>query len=935
MKLTDQQWLELSRLLDEVLALPAAEREAWLKTLPPSADGLGPTLREILSHETAGGTNAFLQTLPKLGPPLASIDRVRLREGAIVGPYRLLRQLGRGGMGSVWLAQRTDGVLKRAVALKLPHAGVYGTQLAERFARERDILAALSHPHIARLYDAGVADDGQLFLALEYVDGEPLAGYCDARRLDLRQRLVLYLQVLDAVQYAHARLVVHRDLKPSNILVENDKVHLLDFGIAKLVADEPAPESDLTQAVGHVLTPDYASPEQIAGAPLTTATDIYSLGVILYELCTGERPYRLKRDSRGALEDAILEAEIVRPSGACRNPERAGLRGLSIRKLQKNLRGDLDTIILKALKRSPADRYSSVTAFADDLQRYVAHEPVRARPDSFGYRTAKFVRRNRLAVSLSALALLVLIGGLGGTVTQAEHAMRQAAIAEEQRDRADHQARTATEQRDFALRQLSRAEAANDFNAFLLSDAAPSGKPFTAGQLLSRAEAIVDRQQAESNANDADILVTIGRQYRNMDQDAKARRVLGRAYAIARTLRDPTTLAHAACNLAAQFGQAGDRDRAEALFQEGLQQLPNEPQYIPDRIGCLIDGGTVARLRYDAGPAVARAREAQALLPQLPYPSPLVNMQVSMELAEAYRVAAEYPAALDTFALAYTSLVALGRENTETAGTLYHNWALTLDLTGQTLQAEEFYRRAMRISSADGTDKNVSPMLLTNLAWSLIDLDRFAEARRYAERAYERAHAEGDEIIIRDSMIVRAKAYRRLGDYAQAEKLLKDVEPRFRATRPPECGCFATIASERAAIAEAHGDAEAALAELDKAVSIAESDPLRGDALAWALLRRSELKLGLGRVDEAHADATKSLRVGMAMAVRGAPSSYVGRARLAEGRAQAALGNPEEAQRAFSSALAELRPTLGADHPQTKLAERLLTSAAARAERAR
>ena len=930
MKFTDAEWLTLLRLLDEALTLPAADRQAWLANLPPSVAALGPELRELLSRNASGETDDFLSTLPRIGAPPHAAPDMHLTAGAEVAPYRLLREIGRGGMGSVWLAERIDGLLKRPVALKLPHAGAYGARLAERFARERDILAALAHPHIARLYDAGVGAGGQPFLALEYIDGEPLGKYCDARRLDLQRRITLFLQILDAVQYAHARLVVHRDLKPSNILVDaDDNVHLLDFGIAKLLAAEPAPESDLTQAAGLLLTPDYASPEQIGGAPLTTATDIYSLGVILYELLTGERPYRLKRDSRAALEDAILEAQVMRPSAACRDLAKARLRGLSLGKLQKVLRGDLDTIILTALKKNPAERYASISTFADDLVRYRTDAPIRARPDSVSYRVAKFVRRNRLAVGLSCLGMLALLGGLVGTATQAERAIRAAGIAQEESARADLEARKATEQRDFALRELSRAEAVNDFNAFLLSDAAPSGKPFTAGELLSRAETIVERQHAQSGANRAEMLVTIGRQYRVMDHDAEARRVLIRAYDIARTLPDRLTLARAACNLAAEMGLAGDGERAEALFKEGLEQLPTLPQYTVDRIACLFEGSTIARLRYEGSLAVARAREAQALLPLLPYPSPVLDMRVQMELAEAYRVAGEYADAVATFELAHASLKALGRENTETAGTIYNNWGLALDVTGQTLRAEELYRRAMQISSADGTEKNVSPMVLTNLSWVLVDLDRPLEARRYAEQAYERARADGDEMIVRDSMVVRAKAYRRLGDYARAEKMLNEVEPRFRATRPPQCACFATLASERALIEQSRGDAASALAGMNRAVAIAEGDPVRNDVLPSSLLRRAEVEFELGRFDAAHADAERSRRLGLEIAMPGRPSSYVGRAYLMEGRALAASGKSEEARNALSSALAQLRPTLGADHPQTKLAARLLARAPA------
>jgi eukaryotic-like serine/threonine-protein kinase len=929
MKLSAQEWLSLSRLLDEVLALPEAERQAWLETLPSEVAGLGATLRDLLARHAAEETHGFLKTLPKFETATlrgTSAVEARLGEG-VVGPYRLVREIGHGGMGSVWLAERTDGLLKRPVALKFPHAGVYRIQLAERFARERDILAALSHPHIARLYDAGIADDGQPFLALEYVEGEPLGAYCDARRLDLSRRLALFLQVLDAVQYAHAHLVVHRDLKPSNVLVTPEgEVRLLDFGIAKLVKEGAAAETALTQVAGRALTLDYASPEQISGAPITVASDVYSLGVILYELLTGERPYRLKRASRGALEEAILEAEVARPSAACNDQSKAELRGTSVAKLAKILRGDLDTIVLKALKKTPAERYASATTFADDLRRYLAHEPVSARPDSLGYRGARFVRRNRIAVGLSSLAIVAMVAGLIGTATQAERAIRQAALAEAQRNRADNQARAATEQRDFALRQLSRAEAINDLNAFLLSDAAPSGKPFTAGELLSRAEAVVERQHGESDANRAEMLVAIGRQLLFTEHDDEARRLLGRAYEMSQALPDRTTRARAACALAAAIGANGEFQRAESLLREGLGELPDEPQFASDRIACLMRGSEVARDADDTVQDVARARAAQELLSQTPYPSKSTELRVLMNLAEAHRSASQFPAAIATFEQAYPRLIELGRENTQSAVTIYNNWALALEITGQPLRAEELLRRAVRISSDEGSDKQVSPMLLTNLARVSLELEHVREGVRLADEAHARAQATGDEPAARDSLLLRARAYRKLGDLARAETLLNDAESRTRRTRSPECVCFATFALERAYLAQAHGEIDAANTWADRGVAIAEASTSHPDALQYFLLRRAELELVQHRFDGAKADAARSVQLGLASAPSSTPSSRLGLAYLALGRAFAGLGQRQEARGALSSAVEHLRPTLGSDHPQTKLAERLLAN---------
>jgi tetratricopeptide (TPR) repeat protein len=314
--------------------------------------------------------------------------------------------------------------------------------------------------------------------------------------------------------------------------------------------------------------------------------------------------------------------------------------------------------------------------------------------------------------------------------------------------------------------------------------------------LLSRAEAIVERQHAESDANRAEMFVAIGRQYQFMERDAEARRLLGRAYDIARALPDRTTRGRAACAFASALGLAGAREHAETtLWREGMAELPDEPQFASDRISCLLAGSQVARDADDPAEGVARAREAETLLPRLQYPSTFLEMRVRMDLAESYRWAGEYSEAIATFELAYSDLVKLGRENTENAGTLYSNWANALESAGQPLKAEELYRRAVRIGSDEKGDSNVRPMLLTNLAYLLIDLERVAEAARLTDRALARARAAGDDSVVRETLLVRERALRKLGDRARAEELLNDAEQRYRRAYPPGCVCFATFAS--------------------------------------------------------------------------------------------------------------------------------------------
>ncbi|HET8877187.1 MAG TPA: serine/threonine-protein kinase [Casimicrobiaceae bacterium] len=431
MKLEPAQWRALSVLLDEALELEPTGRRAWLDALSGEARGFQPMLADLLVR-TEAGAEMFLDTLPRIAAP----DRTpAFFAGGRVGPYRLLRRLGRGGMGEVWLSERADGVLKRPVALKLPLLATNPDILAERFAREREILASLAHAHIARLYDAGFDIEGQPYLALEYIDGIPLTHYADVHRLGVLARLRLFDQVLDAVAHAHASLVLHRDLKPSNILVTPaGDVKLLDFGIAKLLQSGAAEDSALTRISGQALTPDYASPEQITGGPLTTAADVYGLGVVLYELLTGKRPYRLKRGSPAELEEAIAFVDPAAPSRARIVDAAAAQRATTVHRLRRTLSGDLDTIVLKALRKRPDERYAGARALAEDLERYRDGAPVLARPTSVSYRTAKWMKRHRAGVALGSVVAATLLGATGIALHQARVASIEAQRAEASND---------------------------------------------------------------------------------------------------------------------------------------------------------------------------------------------------------------------------------------------------------------------------------------------------------------------------------------------------------------------------------------------------------------------------------------------------------------------------------------------------------------------
>jgi len=401
-------WVRLSPLLDEALDMPVAEHAAWLARLSAADQPLRPTLERLLA-EPAGALHTR--------GPLGAWEGGR-GAGDRIGPYRLLHALGAGGMGEVWLAERADGLMQRQVALKLPHSGGLPGDLAARMARERNILAALVHPNIARLYDAGIADDGQPYLALELVHGERIDLYADRHALDVPARLKLALQAARAVAHAHAQLVVHRDIKPSNLLVDaGGQVKLLDFGIAKLLDRDAG--GDVTERGAKPMTPGYASPEQVAGQPVGTRSDVYSLGVVMYELLAGSSPYGAARETPAALEAAVLRDEPRRPSDVATGRSR-----------RKALRGDLDTIVLHALRKRPEDRYPTVDALADDIERHLLHRPLLARPDSRWVVLKKLVRRNRIAFGAgSAVAAAVLAGAVA--------ALWQAQVARAERERAE------------------------------------------------------------------------------------------------------------------------------------------------------------------------------------------------------------------------------------------------------------------------------------------------------------------------------------------------------------------------------------------------------------------------------------------------------------------------------------------------------------------
>ncbi len=509
-------WQQALALLDEALAQNPPQREFWLAKRTAGQPGVMALLRKLLEAHGRVEAQNVLATLPRLPPELRAADAGAA--GMQVGPFELIEPLGRGGMGSVWRARYADGRLKRDVAVKLPAAtgdSITLPMLRERFDRERDFLAQLEHPNIARLYDAGVSDTGQPFLAMEYVAGRAITEHCDAQQLTIKARLVLFLQVLDAVAYAHQQLVLHRDLKAGNVLVdEHGQVRLLDFGVARLLpqVDGGAAPSELTERAGAAFTLGHAAPEQLTSGALSTATDVYALGVMLHHLLTGLSPYQPARDTRGALEDAVLLATPEAASSRAFAAAALEARQTNAAGLRNALRGDLDVVLGKALKKNPAERYPTAAALADDLRRHLAQQPIAARGDSWWYPARLFLARHRMAVIASGLASAALLASTGIAVMQS---------------------RVSTESAARAIKESARANAAQKFFVGLLSNADPE-KNQQAGaadrQIADRALATAEREFADSPETLALVLKQLGEIYyrlgsRQSHLDVQKRRV--------------------------------------------------------------------------------------------------------------------------------------------------------------------------------------------------------------------------------------------------------------------------------------------------------------------------------------------------------------------------------------------------------------------------
>ena len=886
----------LSRLLDQVLDMPAEARAAWLDGLAEPHARLVPALRQMLALEAKIETNDFFATLPKFSAADATTSPTSgAHEGDTVGPYQLKREIGRGGMSTVWQAVRSDGSVKRVVALKLPHAGVRGAEFAERLARERDILAALTHPNIARLYDAGLSASGQPYLAMEYVEGIPLTRYCDQNRLSIRERAKVFLQVLSTVHFAHTQLIIHRDLKPSNILVTAQRrAALLDFGIAKLLVEGQALETELTQHSGRVMTPNYASPEQIAGQPVGTASDTYSLGVLLFELLSGELPYKPKRDSRGALEDAIVADEPLRPSESAADVTAAANRGTTPKRLRALLAGDLDTIVLKALKKRPAERYATVDALSQDIERYLDGRPILARPDSRWYATRKFVARNKVPVGVAAIALLAVLAAVAV-------AFREASVARVKRDQ--------------ALQLASRSEAVSDFMDVLIGDAAGSEKPITIGDMLARSETLAASEFKDNADHRAAVLDVLAVHYHTAGDDVRSERLLRDALDLTQKTSDQSLRARLTCDHAVALAARGKPNDAMNALRVVVSDPDTTDQQAAECLGYLSN---IAEDINDVDAALKYAQQALERLQAVPHARASAQALLLGNLGYAEHLNGRNDTAEKYYQRALAKLTESGRERSPYAVEMRNNWAIVSDGSGNPKRALELYDQTLQIVAQQESGERPPPFLIGNRARALQSLGRYRESAD----AYLSCVAAASGPVAAYCLSGLASVSRSLGELADAEKYLERAAALLGAGAATSTPASLALNITKAEIALSRGQHVAARAILTTAMEGHKST----SAAAMALIDRAEVNLDDGLLNEAAADAREALAISEAQQGGEPYSNRTGLAWLMLGRVLVRQGSTAEATKALRAAISHLSNTVDPAHPAFQQAQQILAS---------
>lgn len=909
-------WEVVSALLDELLEADDPQRNARLRQLRIENPALCDQIEELLAQHAAVQAEQFLEG--------GAIDQFKLADlaGRTFAGYTLERSLGHGGMGSVWLARRSDGRYEGQAAVKLLNLGSLGSSVAERLRHEANALAKLSHPNITHLIDAGVAAT-QPYLIMEYVEGEPIDRWCDERRLGIEERLRLFLQVLAAVSHAHGRLLLHRDLKPSNILVTRDgTAKLLDFGIAKLLEGEgrTTPPSELTRLSGGAMTPEYAAPEQLQRGDVTTATDVYALGVLLYVLLVGRHPTASPTGTPIEQMRALVEAEPKRLSDAALEDyaDVANLRGMTELHLARVLRGDLDNIIAKALKKAPAQRYATVDAFARDIQNHLNDEPVTARPDSRTYRLGKFVRRHRFAVAAVALIALVLVAGIAGTTWQALEARRQ-------RAEATAQARESARQRDVAQYQAQRAEASSEFMSLMLEEVGPGGQPLTPIELVDRGVQLLDKRYGEDPQFAARMLLQMSRRYMDLGNTEKQSQVLARALIIAQEQNNPDLLADVECTIVRTEIDASRYDSAEQHMQSARAALAGAANAeVATQVDCLRAESEVAVARQDNEAAIAHLAKAQRLLEDSDQTRGLQYHAVLTDLGGLYFRTSRFRETLELNERTLAALDRNGRGGTLGRVNVTVNRASILLRLGEIKRAEAEIVDAMSRAQRLSEGKPPNPVYVVSHSIILNRLGRNDEAITRLKSASRDLHAAGNTNWALNADYHLARALMLSGKREQSLKKLAEIRDAWSQNATANKDRLADLSRTLAEIELARGRLKEAKELIDASLeqfSYPSAQPALN--LTAALTTAARIYSGLKQHKEAEAFARAALKISQGIAREPSQSADVGEALLALASVHRAQGDASSARDAATRAVEALSNGLGRAHPLTQQAVNL------------
>lgn len=846
-----EQWARIQEALEQTLDLPTDKRAEFLDETFRDEPSLRTEVERLLV--AVGSDPDFLERpVVQLGSGETDVPDAEER----IGPYRLIRPLGRGGMGEVFLAARSHADFDRHVAIKVIRRGLDTDDVLARFRAERRILASLDHPNIATLLDAGATDDGRPFFVMEHVEGEPLDIYCDRNLLDLKERIRLFQRVCGAVHHAHRNLVVHRDLKPSNVLVtEQGEPKLLDFGIAKLLS---APDDDRTRADQRVLTPDYAAPEQASGGVVTTATDVFSLGVLLYQLLTGRRPFERKdrplqeRDTVQRPSDAVatlFTRELPDGSTETLTPEQVSmLRSDVPHRLQRRLAGDLDTIVLRALSAEPERRYSSALALADDLERHLQGRPVVARPDTLGYRVRSFARRNRLGVSVAAAFALVLTASTVLAVAQARRVQAESARVRAERDKA-------LEVRSFLL------------ETFGATGAQQEGDSLTAQALLDgRVETLQDEFGAQPETL-AEMQAVLAEGYRRLGRFQRADSLATASLALRERILGPEhpDVAASLNTLGlVQFdaGRVTDAEpvmeRSVALWAEHAASATSMSDRIDEYARALNDLGLVkeALAKYDeASDAYERSLELRVSAGQPPARGAAIT---TSNLAALHYAQGRYDEAVELGSRSVELLRAIVGPDHRRSLVAQNNLAVMRQVSGDLEGAAAEYRdvleRRVRLLGADHPDVSSSRLALGSL---LMSSGRYEAAESQFRQAIDVLDTSGAGETARAATMIGwlAQAVSGQGRLDEATSLNDSALRTLRAAHPDGHPDVAAQANRNAGHQRRLGDFEGSMALHDEAVSMAERSlgPRHAQTAVYRSNRGRTLR-DAGRADEAVVD---------------------------------------------------------------------------------